>query len=196
MARHRGRVGHFCLVSDSTTGRERRCGLTPLRRRRVADERLGPRRLSPRSRALSGRCDRREWPGTGGDPGAAPRDADRFRGATAWRKTLGLWGGEYMTQHVRWRGPRRELANLTDEQLTERARGGDNRAFGELFRRHRKAAESTARYRCARPRTRSRRDVVADIAARQRPRRHRQRRPRPAGHDLSDGPRRLPPISA
>lgn len=34
----------------------------------------------------------------------------------------------------------------SDEQLTNRARGGDQSAFGELYRRHRKAAESTARY--------------------------------------------------
>lgn len=68
-----------------------------------------------------------------------------------------------MTQHVRWRGPRRELANLTDQQLTERARGGDNRAFGELFRRHRKAAESTARYLLRSPSDAD--DVVADAFA-------------------------------
>ena len=50
-----------------------------------------------------------------------------------------------MTQRVLWPRRRREQADLTDEQLTTRSRAGDNRAFGELFRRHRKAAESTAR---------------------------------------------------
>ena len=39
---------------------------------------------------------------------------------------------------------RHELPVESDEQLTERAREGDQSAYGELYRRHRKAAESTA----------------------------------------------------
>ena len=39
---------------------------------------------------------------------------------------------------------RHDLPGETDEQLTDRARTGDKSAFGELYRRHRKAAESTA----------------------------------------------------
>lgn len=40
---------------------------------------------------------------------------------------------------------RREASAESDEQLTERVRSGDQGAFGELYRRHRRAAESTAR---------------------------------------------------
>jgi RNA polymerase sigma factor (sigma-70 family) len=39
---------------------------------------------------------------------------------------------------------RHDLPGESDEQLTDRARHGDTSAFGELYRRHRKAAESTA----------------------------------------------------
>ncbi len=39
---------------------------------------------------------------------------------------------------------RPELPGESDEQLTDRARSGDQSAFGELYRRHRKAAQSTA----------------------------------------------------
>jgi RNA polymerase sigma factor (sigma-70 family) len=39
---------------------------------------------------------------------------------------------------------RHELPVGSDEQLTDRAREGDQSAYGELYRRHRKAAESTA----------------------------------------------------
>ena len=39
---------------------------------------------------------------------------------------------------------RPELSGDSDEQLTDRARSGDQSAFGELYRRHRKAAESAA----------------------------------------------------
>jgi RNA polymerase sigma factor (sigma-70 family) len=39
---------------------------------------------------------------------------------------------------------RHDLPGESDEQLTDRARQGDQSAFGELYRRHRKAAESTA----------------------------------------------------
>ena len=39
---------------------------------------------------------------------------------------------------------RHELPGESDELLTERVREGDQSAFGELYRRHRKAAESTA----------------------------------------------------
>ena len=39
---------------------------------------------------------------------------------------------------------RHEVPGESDEHLTERAREGDQAAFGELYRRHRKAAESTA----------------------------------------------------
>jgi RNA polymerase sigma factor (sigma-70 family) len=39
---------------------------------------------------------------------------------------------------------RHGLPGESDEQLTARARRGDESAFGELYRRHRKAAESTA----------------------------------------------------
>jgi RNA polymerase sigma factor (sigma-70 family) len=39
---------------------------------------------------------------------------------------------------------RHDLPGESDEQLTDRARNGDKSAFGELYRRHRKAAESTA----------------------------------------------------
>ena len=39
---------------------------------------------------------------------------------------------------------RPELSGESDEQLTDRARSGDQSAFGELYRRHRKAAESAA----------------------------------------------------
>src|SRR5687768_3399621 len=39
---------------------------------------------------------------------------------------------------------RQDMPAASDEYLTARARDGDNSAFGELYRRHRKAAESTA----------------------------------------------------
>ena len=48
-----------------------------------------------------------------------------------------------MGDRVRW-ALRHDLPGETDEQLTDRARTGDKSAFGELYRRHRKAAESTA----------------------------------------------------
>ena len=40
----------------------------------------------------------------------------------------------------------RHSSGETDDLLIERARGGDSHAFGELYRRHRAAAESTARW--------------------------------------------------
>jgi RNA polymerase sigma factor (sigma-70 family) len=40
---------------------------------------------------------------------------------------------------------RREATTESDEQLTDRVRSGDQVAFGELYRRHRRAAETTAR---------------------------------------------------
>jgi RNA polymerase sigma factor (sigma-70 family) len=43
-----------------------------------------------------------------------------------------------------WAG-RRQRAEESDDQLCERARRGDEAAFGELYRRHRNAAEATAR---------------------------------------------------
>lgn len=48
-----------------------------------------------------------------------------------------------MAQGVLWTF-RRDPPVESDEQLTEQARAGDRAAFGELYRRHRKAAESTA----------------------------------------------------
>jgi len=48
-----------------------------------------------------------------------------------------------MGDRVRW-AFRHDLPDETDEQLTDRARNGDHSAFAELYRRHRKAAESTA----------------------------------------------------
>jgi len=48
-----------------------------------------------------------------------------------------------MGDRVRW-AFRHDLPGESDEQLTDRARSGDKSAFGELYRRHRKAAESTA----------------------------------------------------
>ena len=48
-----------------------------------------------------------------------------------------------MGDRVRW-AFRHDLPGETDEQLTDRARNGDQSAFAELYRRHRKAAESTA----------------------------------------------------
>jgi len=43
-----------------------------------------------------------------------------------------------------WAFLRRQTTE-SDEQLTDRVRGGDDGAFGELYERHRKAAETTAR---------------------------------------------------
>ena len=48
-----------------------------------------------------------------------------------------------MGERVLW-ALRHDLPGESDEQLTDRARHGDTSAFGELYRRHRKAAESTA----------------------------------------------------
>ena len=48
-----------------------------------------------------------------------------------------------MGERVLW-AFRHDLPGESDEQLTDRARNGDKSAFGELYRRHRKAAESTA----------------------------------------------------
>ena len=48
-----------------------------------------------------------------------------------------------MGDRVRW-AFRPDLPGESDEQLTDRARNGDQSAYGELYRRHRKAAESTA----------------------------------------------------
>ena len=48
-----------------------------------------------------------------------------------------------MGERVLW-ALRHDLPGESDEQLTDRARQGDQSAFGELYRRHRKAAESTA----------------------------------------------------
>lgn len=48
-----------------------------------------------------------------------------------------------MGERVRW-ALRHELPGESDEQLTDRARHGDTSAVGELYRRHRKAAEATA----------------------------------------------------
>ena len=48
-----------------------------------------------------------------------------------------------MGERVLW-AFRHDLPGESDEQLTDRAREGDKSAFGELYRRHRKAAESTA----------------------------------------------------
>ena len=58
---------------------------------------------------------------------------------------------------------RHRLTSASDEQLIDRARGGDRQAFGELYQRHRRAAESTAQWML-----RSRSDVddvVADAFA-------------------------------
>lgn len=51
----------------------------------------------------------------------------------------------------------------SDEQLTDRVRSGDQGAFGELYRRHRRAAESTAR--CLLRSRNDADDVVADAFA-------------------------------
>lgn len=52
--------------------------------------------------------------------------------------------GIHMGDRVRW-AFRHDLPEESDEHLTDLARRGDKSAFGELYRRHRKAAESTAR---------------------------------------------------
>lgn len=50
-----------------------------------------------------------------------------------------------MGDRVRWTLRHdQSLPGASDEQLIDRVRGGDKPAFGELYRRHRKAAESTA----------------------------------------------------
>lgn len=50
-----------------------------------------------------------------------------------------------MDDRVRWASRHDHgLPGASDEQLIDRVRGGDKRAFGELYRRHRKAAESAA----------------------------------------------------
>lgn len=58
---------------------------------------------------------------------------------------------------------RREASTETDEELTDRVRSGDPAAFGELYRRHRRAAESTAR--CILRSRSDADDVVADAFA-------------------------------
>lgn len=58
---------------------------------------------------------------------------------------------------------RREVSAESDEQLTDRVRSGDQGAFGELYRRHRRAAESTAR--CLLRSRSDADDVVADAFA-------------------------------
>ena len=58
---------------------------------------------------------------------------------------------------------RHERPGESDEQLTDRAREGDQSAFGELYRRHRKAAESTAW--CLLRSKNDAEDVVADAFA-------------------------------